>query len=85
TENKEQLVVYPNPAEQYVVVSSAYSVNTMSLINVLGQKQNCSISQYSLHNTYNYKLNTENLPSGIYFIKATDSNGNQLNGKFVKQ
>jgi hypothetical protein len=31
------------------------------------------------------KLNISNLPQGIYFIKATDKNGNVLNGKFVKE
>ena len=30
-------------------------------------------------------LNTEYLPSGIYFIKAIDKNGNVLKGKFEKQ
>jgi hypothetical protein len=31
----------------------------------------------------NIKVNE--LPSGIYFIKATDVKGNVMNGKFVKQ
>jgi hypothetical protein len=30
-------------------------------------------------------INFEALPSGIYFIKATDTNGNVMNGKFVKE
>jgi hypothetical protein len=36
----------------------------------------------------NYKseiINVAALPSGIYFIKATDTNGNVMNGKFVKE
>ncbi|MEY2830381.1 MAG: hypothetical protein RIQ33_2239 [Bacteroidota bacterium] len=54
-------------------------------MDVLGRIQNCSITQYSIRNTENCQLNTENLSSGIYFIKATDTLGNSLIGKFVKE
>jgi hypothetical protein len=30
-------------------------------------------------------IDVSTLPSGIYFIKATDKNGNVMNGKFVKE
>jgi len=32
-----------------------------------------------------FEINVEALQKGIYFIKATDINGNVLNGKFVKE
>ncbi|MFM2225990.1 MAG: Secretion system C-terminal sorting domain, partial [Bacteroidota bacterium] len=82
-----QLVVYPNPASQSIVISHQYpklnwEVNTIEVTNLLGQKQNIIVERL---NTENCQLNTENLPSGIYFIKATDTKGNVKNGKFVKQ
>jgi hypothetical protein len=58
------------------------SVNTIVVTNVIGQKQNIKVEKLTSENC---QLNTENLPSGIYFIKATDINGNVLNGKFVKE
>jgi hypothetical protein len=30
-------------------------------------------------------VQVEDLPSGIYFIKATDTKGNIMNGKFIKE
>jgi hypothetical protein len=44
-------------------------------MDLLGRIQNVKVD----------KLSTENLSSGIYFIKATDIFGNSLIGKFVKE
>ncbi|MEY2829331.1 MAG: hypothetical protein RIQ33_1189, partial [Bacteroidota bacterium] len=35
--------------------------------------------------TQQIQLDVSSLPNGIYFIKATDMNGNMMNGKFVKE
>jgi hypothetical protein len=82
--NKEvgALLVYPNPASQSIVMSSNPSVNTIEVRNLLGQQQNIIVERL---NTNDLRLTTENLPSGIYFIKATDTFGNSLIGKFVKE
>jgi hypothetical protein len=32
-----------------------------------------------------FSIDVSSLPNGIYFIKATDMNGNMMNGKFVKE
>ncbi|MFM2225805.1 MAG: hypothetical protein RJA07_2007 [Bacteroidota bacterium] len=80
-------IVYPNPASQSIVISHQYpklnwEVNTIEVTNLLGQQQNVIVEKLT---TENCQLNTANLPSGIYFIKATDVNGNVMNGKFVKE
>ncbi|MEY2828240.1 MAG: hypothetical protein RIQ33_98 [Bacteroidota bacterium] len=81
-----ELTVYPSPCKDKLTVSSnQFAVNTIEVTDVLGQLQHCSITQYSIHNTDNYQLNTANLSSGTYFIKATDTKGNVWNGKFVKE
>jgi hypothetical protein len=75
-----QLLVYPNPAgNQLTVGSNQYSVNTIEVTNVLGQV--C----ISIINYKSEIINVAALPSGIYFIKATDNKGNVMNGKFVKE
>ncbi|MEY4875531.1 MAG: hypothetical protein RL708_680, partial [Bacteroidota bacterium] len=76
------LKIYPNPASQSIVISHLSSVNTIEVNNLLGQHQHVTIEKL---NTNDFRLTTEYLPSGIYFIKATDINGNVLNGKFVKE
>ncbi|MFM2224763.1 MAG: hypothetical protein RJA07_965 [Bacteroidota bacterium] len=82
-----QLEVYPNPCMEKLVVMSNKSrtfgiVNTIEVTNLLGQKQNIIVERLTIENCL---LKTANLPSGIYFIKATDVNGNVKVGKFVKQ
>jgi hypothetical protein len=76
----EKLEVYPNPASnQLTVGGNQFSVNTIEVSNVLGQV--C----ISIINYKSEIINVAALPSGIYFIKATDTNGNVMNGKFVKE
>jgi hypothetical protein len=80
--SNNKLIVYPNPANQYLVISHQSLVNTIEVTNLLGQNQNIEVEKLT---TENWQLNTEYLPSGIYFIKATDEKGNQYNSKFIKQ
>jgi hypothetical protein len=78
-----KLQVYPNPAEnQLTVGGNQFSVNTIEVSNVLGQV--CIIPPYQ-GGKGDVSINIAALPSGIYFIKATDAKGNTINGKFVKQ
>ena len=79
---KNQLSVFPNPTKESLVVSRKLLANTIEVCNLLGQHQHVTIEKL---NTNDFRLTTEYLPSGIYFIKATDINGNVLNGKFVKE
>ena len=80
--NNGQLVVYPNPTNQSLVLSCKSLVNSIEVTNVVGQKMKAAITPLS---TYDLRLDTDDYPSGIYFIKATDINGNVRNAKFVKE
>ncbi len=82
--NKEDLVIYPNPCESKLSVSGIQlSENTkVEVVDLLGRTMNITINSVSIEN---WQLNTANLPSGVYFIKATDANGKTRNAKFVKE
>ncbi len=82
TMNEEQLMIYPNPANESIVISHKSLVNTIEVTNVVGQTMKVIITPLS---TYDLRLNTYYYPSGIYFLKATDINGKESNGKFVKE
>jgi hypothetical protein len=84
---KQQLLVYPNPVTNQLTVVSNQSqkfgrVNSIEVTNLLGQQQNVKVEKLTAEN---FQLNIENLPSGIYFIKATDDKGNLTMVKFVKE
>ncbi|MFM2049242.1 MAG: hypothetical protein RI955_1790, partial [Bacteroidota bacterium] len=75
--------IYPNPCgEKLLVTGYQLLVNTIEITDVLGRVY--SIPPYE-RGLGGLELNTENLPSGIYFIKATDNKGNVFNAKFVKE
>jgi hypothetical protein len=81
--NKEQLVIYPNPCgEKLLVTGNLLLVNTIEVMDMLGR---VVFQQINKSSTQQLQIDVSTLPSGIYFIKTTDVNGNQLNGKFVKQ
>ncbi len=90
TINHLSLTIYPNPAGQSIVVSckslaspsASGRVNTIEITNVVGQKMKVTITTLT---SYDLRLDTDDYPSGVYFIKATDANGNVSNAKFVKQ
>ncbi|MFM2226621.1 MAG: hypothetical protein RJA07_2823 [Bacteroidota bacterium] len=74
---------YPNPCGATVFVTNhSLLSNTIEVMDVLGRKQNAKLIIIA---NGNYQLNTEGMCSGLYFIKATDTNGNIMNGKFIKE
>jgi len=66
-----QISVYPNPATEVVNVKSDYTINSIDVMNYLGQtvykntKVNGKFSQF----------NVSNLQSGIYFVKVATEQG----------
>jgi hypothetical protein len=86
-----QLVVYPNPVSQSLVISHQSLVYTIEVMDVLGrilmvrQAHHDGISVFGHADEGSISINVETLPSGIYFIKATDEKGNVKVGKFVKE
>jgi hypothetical protein len=78
-----ELTVYPSPCKDKLTVSSTrFAVNTIEVTNVSGQQQCVKVESLASNSL---RLMTYNLPSGTYFIKATDAKGNIWNGKFVKE
>ena len=85
--NDERLAVYPNPAtNELSVIGHQFSVKALEVYDVIGQWQ---ISRAAIPPYQGGKgdlvIEVAALPSGIYFIKATDLQGNVSNTKFVKQ
>ena len=80
--NKEQLKVYPNPANQSIVISQQSIVKTIEVYDVVGK----SIEDLKMSRLENeIQIQVSDLSSGIYFIKTTDASGNVSNVKFVKE
>ncbi|MFM2225797.1 MAG: hypothetical protein RJA07_1999 [Bacteroidota bacterium] len=75
-------IVYPNPASQSIVVSSKSLVNTIEVRDVLGR---VVIQQIKNSSTQQLQIDVSGLSNGLYFIKATDTKGNVMNAKFVKE
>jgi hypothetical protein len=78
------LTIYPNPATNEITIhKEQLAIKTIEVSNVLGQIVNC---QLLFDNSTDYcKLTTVNLSSGIYFLKTTDTKGNTLVSKFIKE
>lgn len=62
--------VYPNPARDYVYVTSNTTINTVKLINYVGQ----TIMEMPV-NSDNVKINTSSFGTGIYFLQMEGENG----------
>lgn len=61
--SKNAVIVYPNPAQDYVIVDGLNSKATIHVINAVGQEV---LKQISESNTM--KLQINQLPSGMYYI-----------------
>ncbi|MFM2048687.1 MAG: hypothetical protein RI955_1235 [Bacteroidota bacterium] len=78
-----QLKVYPNPCGEKLLVTGYQLLgNTIEIMDVLGR---VVFQQIKNSLTQQIQIDVSILQSGIYFIKATDTNGNVINGKFVKE
>jgi hypothetical protein len=87
-----KLVVYPNPVgNQLNVSSNQFEVKTIEILDVLGRAQMVRQAYHDGSSVVGHadegsiSIDVSTLSNGIYFIRATDINGNVLNGKFVKE
>ncbi|MFM2225320.1 MAG: hypothetical protein RJA07_1522 [Bacteroidota bacterium] len=76
--------IFPNPCtKQLSVCSNQLSANaTLQIFDIFGRK---IIEQQIDKSTNQQIINSSNLSSGIYFIKATDNKGYITTTKFIKQ
>ncbi|ASB49927.1 LamG-like jellyroll fold domain-containing protein [Alkalitalea saponilacus] len=70
TNEKYSLVLYPNPANNYILVSASASISNYVIYDVFGM----IIDSGNGYDNDVLKINTSNLTNGLYVIKITSSN-----------
>jgi hypothetical protein len=76
--------LYPNPAHNEVnlVYNTTADIKNIAVYNIIGKV----IAVYKVTENNSANLNLENLPSGIYFARLINSQGNVVvTRKFTKQ
>ncbi len=80
----DEVILYPNPAtnELNVVYDASADVKNIAVYNIIGK----ALTVYKVTANNSANLNLENLPSGIYFARLINSQGNVVvTRKFTKQ
>ncbi|MDF1573452.1 MAG: T9SS type A sorting domain-containing protein [Bacteroidales bacterium] len=75
------LNVYPNPTKDYLRISSENAIGLVRIYSIAGVLQ----FEDDLKNSISHSLNTKDLSSGLYIIKAESSNGKTYVNKFIKK
>lgn len=73
-----ELLVFPNPAVNKIGVKFSGPVQTMALVNTLGQPLNM---RYNKEGTDLYSFDVSNLPAGTYVLRLMSGTG-QYTGRF---
>ncbi|HOZ52754.1 MAG TPA: T9SS type A sorting domain-containing protein, partial [Chitinophagaceae bacterium] len=77
---KNQAQLYPNPAENELFVKgNSTMVYQIEIFNVNGSKM------LSTSSKGNQAINISELPSNLYMVKVSDSNGKSEFAKFMKK
>jgi hypothetical protein len=69
--NGGTVMIYPNPANDYVNVKSDYNISRLEVMNFIGQM----VISENTTMTKQVKINTSSLQAGVYFVKVTTSGG----------
>lgn len=80
----DDIALYPNPATDQVnvVYSADDNIKTIAIYNIIGKV----VKVYNPLDNSSAKLNIENIPSGIYFVRLIDTQGNVVaTRKFTRQ
>lgn len=64
------VIVYPNPANDYIQISSLDQINTITIYNSIGQ-----ILRHEYPNGSSCELDVSYLKNGLYFLKMDTENG----------
>ena len=70
--------IYPNPAEDYLIVAADKNISQIEVCNILNQRVEVIASNQS-----NIKINTSNYAKGVYLLKITLSDNSTLSKKVV--
>jgi len=78
-ENKIFTLVFPNPASDNVTIKSNYNINSVEIVNYMGQ-----IVYSSEVNSIETNINTSSFTAGIYFININTEFGTQSTKLVIK-
>ena len=79
--NVESLHLYPNPANDYIILDHLERADEITMINNMGQSV---IHKYIDSSTESYRLDIKDIPKGLYYVRKKSSNGRLYLGKVVK-
>lgn len=74
---KDEIVIYPNPATQYITIKSKEDIRNITIISLDGK---------AIQKTPNHKIiDIANLPNGVYILQGELKNGKIISKKISKQ
>lgn len=79
TTEETKLSVYPNPSNGTVNIAASENIETIQIISITGQ----TIMQVSANSSV-VKIDTSDLPKGMYQLKVETSNGSQMKQLMVQ-
>jgi len=82
--NKNGIVLFPNPTENEVTITSKFSLSStdFQLTDMIGNQYGVESVQYL--NAYQTKINIENLPNGLYLLSVSTEKG-MITKKILKK
>ena len=82
TQNAAQRTqVFPNPTTGILSVTGATQISTIEIYDVLGKR----VLVQNANNATNTTLDIASLSNGVYLVKISDTNQNQIIKKIIKQ
>ncbi len=78
-ENEDYLHVYPNPVKISLFIESKNGIDRIELLDLTGKVRILEKAT----NTHSFRLQTDNIPSGLYLLRLSLNNGNTLLRKIV--
>ena len=71
--NVSNLSIYPNPTQDYAILSGTNDNNVIRIVNTVGQ----TLQQIKAENNYTI-FSVQNLPAGLYYIQILNEHGLQV-------
>lgn len=68
-------LIYPNPTTGATFIQSSYSILSCEVYNLEGREISCGLSEFG---SATYRLNSEDLHSGIYFVHILTEKGLEI-------
>ena len=72
--------IYPNPAQNEITIKSTTAIESVEVVNMMGQVVACKSSKQK-----EVLLDIRSLPTGVYFVKVSGPDGYRDGGRFVKE